>query len=92
MSKATTKVNDASDAQALRRAAYTEANTRLREAHRDDFEKFYEEECKKVGVTYKRRLTDAEKAQQKIDQLLAEHPELRERYETQPALPEPADA
>lgn len=60
-----------------RAKAYAAAERTLREAHADEFAKFYEDECRKAGIAYKPRLTPVQKAKQTIDSLLAEFPELR---------------
>ena len=70
------------DSQTKRRKAYGEATTALREQHRQDFESLYEAACKKHGVPYQRRLSDEEKARVQIEELLAEHPGLREQFST----------
>lgn len=62
-----------------RRAAYSAAEARLREAHHDEFRTLVKEEADKLGVTYVFRKTEAERAAETLDKLLSEHPELRER-------------
>lgn len=61
------------------RKAYGLAMKRLREAHREEFNTFMAEEAKTLGVDWKPRPTEAEKAAAELDALLAAHPELRER-------------
>lgn len=62
-----------------RRAAYSAAESRLREAHLDEFKALVKEEADRLGVTYVFRKTDAERAAEQLDKLLATHPELRAR-------------
>jgi hypothetical protein len=64
----------------LLRQAYGKATARLREAHRDEFDGFYEEEAKALGVDYKRKPSAEEKAREQIAALLAEHPHLAEQF------------
>lgn len=66
-----------------RTKAYSAAIKRLREAHRDEFERYLADECAARGVEYKRRLSAEEKAEKTIETLLSEHPELRERFVTE---------
>lgn len=63
----------------LRRQAVAAADKRLREAHRDEWLGFAQQEAQARGVEYKPRPTPEEKAAAELDRLLAEHPELRER-------------
>lgn len=62
-----------------RRAAYSAAEARLREENHDRFRALVKEEADKRGVTYVFRKTEAERAAEALDKLLADHPELRER-------------
>lgn len=61
---------------ALRREAYSAAEKRLREENKDRFDALVQEEAGKRGVTYQRRLTEEEKAEQSLTALLAAHPGL----------------
>lgn len=61
---------------ALRREAVAAADKRLREENRDRFDELVQEEATARGVTYQRRLTEEEKAEQRLNQILAEHPAL----------------
>lgn len=61
---------------ALRREAYSAAEKRLRDEYRERFDALVQEEATARGVTYQRRLTAEEKAEQKLQALLAEHPGL----------------
>jgi hypothetical protein len=65
---------------ALRREAVAAAEKRLREAHRDEFDGYVQQEATSRGVTYKRRLTDEEKAEQQLNDLLAAHPTLAQKF------------
>ena len=69
----TTKKDDDS---AKMRKAYGSAMTRLREAHRDEFNVFQAEEAKKLGIDWKPKATAEEKAAAEVDRLLAAHPSL----------------
>lgn len=69
------------DVQARRRKAYGEATQLLREQHRETFEALYEKRCEVHDVPYQRRLSDEEKAAKQIEELLAAHPGLRERFD-----------
>jgi hypothetical protein len=62
-----------------RRAAYSAAEQRLREAHHDEFRALVKEEADKLGVTYVFRKTEAERAEETLNKLLTDHPELRDR-------------
>jgi len=62
-----------------RRAAYSAAETRLREAHHDEFRALVKEEADKRGVTYVFRKTDEERAAEQMRRLLADHPNLIEQ-------------
>lgn len=61
---------------ALRRESYAAAEKRLREENKERFDALVQEEAAARGVTYQRRLTEDEKAEQKMRDLLAAHPEL----------------
>ena len=57
-----------------------EAEREVLNNHRDELNKITEAKFVENNLTYTRRLTDKEKAQRKIEDLLNEHPELREQY------------
>jgi hypothetical protein len=57
-----------------------DAEREVLNAHRDELNAITEAKFKEQGIPYTRRLTDREKAQKKIEDLLAEHPELRQQY------------
>lgn len=79
---------EATDKSTLQRKAYGLAQTRLREAHREEFNAFMAEEAKKLGVEWKPKPTEAEKAKAQLDSLLAQHPELRAQFEAPATEPE----
>jgi hypothetical protein len=60
-------------------AAYTAASKTLRENHRDEFNQLYAKEAKARGYDWKPRLSEAEKAEQQMRELLAKHPELKDK-------------
>lgn len=64
----------------LLRQAYGAATQRLREQHRDDFNKLYAEEAKQRGVEWTPKKSPEEKAREQLEALFAEHPHLREEY------------
>jgi hypothetical protein len=68
-----------------RRKAYAVATTVLRDRHRREFDELYEAECAKLGVSYKRRLSEEEKAEKQVEELLAKHPDLRSKFSTGPS-------
>lgn len=71
---------DKSDKATLQRKAYGLAQARLREAHRDEFNAFMATEAKALGLDWKPKPTDVEKAAGQLAALLAAHPELREQF------------
>lgn len=64
---------------ALLRQAYGQATQDLREAHREDFNKFYAARAEALGVSWAPRPSAEEKAEATFDQLLVEYPHLRDR-------------
>lgn len=67
------------DRNSLHRQAYGAATRRLRESHRAEFNALMQEEAKELGLDWKPKPTDAEKAAAQVAALLAAHPELREQ-------------
>lgn len=63
----------------LRRQAYSAAEKRLREQYREQFDALVQEEATARGVSYQRRLTEEEKAEKALQDLLAAHPHLAEK-------------
>lgn len=64
----------------VKNALYSQAMQDLRDAHSEEFVGLVTESYAKFGLEYKRRLTEAEKAEQKIAALLAEHPSLAAKF------------
>jgi hypothetical protein len=63
----------------LLRQAYGKATARLRDEHREDFNKFYAEAAKDLGVDWSPRPSDEEKAARAFEQLLIDYPDLANR-------------
>jgi len=61
------------------RQAYGEATTKLREAHRDEFNDLYAAAAKKHGVDWSPRPTEEQQAEALFDDLLTRFPALRDR-------------
>lgn len=59
--------------------AYGAATARVRDNHRDEFNRFYQEEAEKRGLDWKPKLTAEQKAEQTLLDLLDEFPHLSER-------------
>jgi hypothetical protein len=57
-----------------------DAERRVLNKHRDELNEVTEALFKAEGIPYTRRLTEKEKAKKKIEDLLNEHPDLREEY------------
>jgi len=64
---------------ALLRQAYGAATTRLRESHREEFDRLYAAEATQRGVEYTPRLTAEQKAEQEFQRLLEQYPHLAEK-------------
>jgi hypothetical protein len=62
--------------------AYNTADKRLRDAHRDELNGYIAEEFQRRNLTWKKRLTEAERAEKTLSDLLAAHPELKEKFVT----------
>lgn len=73
---------EAPDAAALRREAYSAAQTRLREENRDAYNRIMAEEMRARGIDWAPRLTEEEKAAKQVADLLAQYPSLREQVST----------
>jgi hypothetical protein len=67
-----------------RRAAYSAAETRLRENHAEEFRTLVTEEATARGVEYVFRLTEEEKAAKQLADLLAKYPGLGQNLPPQP--------
>lgn len=72
MAKTQPQKTDASTKSAI----YTAATTRLRKAHRKEFEGYVAEGYEQAGLTYNRRLTDKEKAERDLRAILDRFPDL----------------
>lgn len=72
-------VQDKSVRQQRLTKAYNAANGRLRDAHVEEFNGYYQEEAAKLGEKWEPKLTPAQKAAKELERLLAEHPHLREK-------------
>lgn len=59
-----------------RRAAYSAAETRLREKYADEFRALVTEEATNRGVEYVFRLTEEEKARKQLADLIAKYPNI----------------
>ena len=57
-----------------------EAEREVLNLHRDELNAITEAKFNEHGLVYTRRLTEKEKAERKIEELLKEHPGLREKY------------
>ena len=68
--------------------SYTDAQKQLRENHLAEFNDLRKAAAKVYGYDWTPKPTEAEKAAAKIEDLLAEHPELRAQFglEDQPSL------
>ena len=75
---------EATDAE-KRRQAYNAAERKLREKYRGEFIELVKAEALKLGVVYEPRKTESEKAEAKLAELLAAHPELRDKVGSTPA-------
>lgn len=75
----TPEVETTVDKAGAQRRAYGAATATLREKHREEFNTLMKAECAALGVEWSPRPTEAEKAKQALDALLAAHPELREQ-------------
>lgn len=71
---------EAQENQKKRAAAYTSAQRRLKDAHPEEFRNYYQDEAAARGVTLRERLSPAEKAERDMQRIVAEHPELAEKY------------
>lgn len=68
------------DEKRARNQAYNSAETKLKEAHPQEWQNLVAQEMQALGLTYVRRLTPAEKARAQVLGLLTEFPELREEF------------
>ena len=69
---------DSEEAKA-KQAAYNAAFNRLKDQHRRELDGYIGEEFSKRGLIWNKRLTEGEKAERAMEDLLEAHPELAER-------------
>lgn len=68
--------------------AYGAATAKLRDAHRDEFNRLYQAEAAELGVEWKPKLTPEQKAKNDLDAILAEYPHLADDFrEREPEVP-----
>lgn len=77
---ATTGEGEAETVQQKKNRLRNEAEREVLNNHRDELNQITEAKFVEHNLNYTRRLTEKEKAQKKIEDLLNEHPELREQY------------
>lgn len=63
-----------------RSAVYTEAIARLRSKYRDEFDGYLQEGYARLGIEWKPRPNELQKARVEVERLLSEHPELRQLF------------
>lgn len=68
-----------------------EAERHILNLHKDEFDDYAEALFAKNGLTFNRRLSEAQKAEKKIQDLIAKHPELETVLRAQFAAPAPTD-
>jgi hypothetical protein len=68
-----------------------EAERHILNLHKDEFDDYAEDLFAKNGLTFNRRLSEAQKAEKKINDLIAEHPELEAMLRAK-FIPTDADA
>lgn len=66
--------------EAVKNSLYGKALQQLRNEHADEFVGIVEDLFAAYGLTYRRRLTDEQKAEQQIATLLAAHPNLASKF------------
>lgn len=72
-------VTDPEERSKALRKAYGNATTRLREEHRDEFDRIYTEEARALGVDYQPKPTAEQKAEAELQVLLQQYPHLRDK-------------
>jgi hypothetical protein len=77
-------VTTAKDDKALKREAYGAATSKLRDKYRDEFNELMAEEARARSIEWSPRLSEVEKAERQIADLLALHPELAARFSDAP--------
>lgn len=78
MTESTTEM-DAAERDRLLSQAYTAAQSRLREAHKDEFNGLYQAEAKSRGIDWQPRKSKEEQALDQISELLAQFPGVAEK-------------
>jgi hypothetical protein len=68
------------DDKALKREAYGAATSRLRDKYRSEFNTLMQEEASKRNIDWRPRPTEVQKAEQQLNDLLAQFPELATRF------------
>lgn len=63
-----------------KRAAYSAATARLRDAHRDDFNALLKEEMASRGIEWAPRPTEEQKAEREVAELFAKYPDLAAKF------------
>jgi hypothetical protein len=63
-----------------RRAAYSEATTKLRQAHLTEFNTLMKQGCAERGIEWEPKPTAVDRARQQIQALLGEYPELQDQF------------
>lgn len=69
------KTDETKRATALREA-YTASQTRLREAHLEEFNRYRAEEAEKRGIEWKPPVSAKDKAREALKSIFSEHPDL----------------
>lgn len=72
--------------ESLKGKAYTAASRALREAHRQEFNEHLAQAYAEVGIEWKPRLSEEEKAAAQLEELLEKYPHLAKKVEPDTAL------
>lgn len=83
---ANTEIAAPANDQALKNRLRSEAEREVLNAHKDEFHELATRKFAENGLTFTRRLTEAEKAEKKMNDLLAQHPELAGKFGNQPVV------
>lgn len=73
-------MTDSNDRNTKIRQAYSAAAKRLREAHKQEFDTLQAEEAQRLGVDWKPRPTNEDKAARQFAELLRDNPGLAEKF------------
>lgn len=80
----TTETTEAAETEQQKRNRLRgEAEREVLRNHSDEFHALAKKKFEEAGLTYRRRLSAEEKAEREMDRLLAEHPELAQRFAPQ---------